>query len=117
MPCSSVGGRRRTSHVAAGMLAPVSEAAAAEQPLLELGLRERRSYPALCRRVDRRRRRAGSAMTACGTLLVARDVDEARALDRELELRRRFGLSVRAAAPERGETARAGAGADAAARA
>ncbi len=32
--------------------------------------------------------------TRCGTLLVARDADEAEALEREFELRQRFGLDV-----------------------
>ena len=34
-----------TSHVAAGMLAPIAETTAAEEPLLELGLRSARAYP------------------------------------------------------------------------
>jgi glycine oxidase len=75
------------------MLAPISEADAGEQALLRLGLESARRWPAFAAElleasgidVDLRRQ---------GTLLVARDRDEAEALDRELELRRRFGLSA-----------------------
>jgi glycine oxidase len=82
------------SHVAAGMLAPVSEAAAAEQPLLELGMASAGRYGRFVDELNAAAGGPGVEVTECGTLLVARDVDEARALDRELELRRRFGLSV-----------------------
>jgi glycine oxidase len=82
-----------TSHVAAGMLAPVAEADAGERPLLELGLSSARRWPAFARELveatgadlDYRRR---------GTLLLARDRDEAEALDRERALRERLGLRV-----------------------
>jgi len=87
---------RGTSYVAAGMLAPVAEATPAEEALLELGLRSARSYPEFAARLARA---AGvSAVSVgylqCGTMLVARDGDEALALERELELRHRYGLGV-----------------------
>ena len=45
----------------------------------------------------------------CGTLLAARDGDEAEALGRELALRETLGLAVHRLRGERGATARAGA--------
>ncbi len=82
-----------TSHYAAGMLAPIAEVTPGEEALLELGLRSARSYPRFVADLAR-----GSGMdvgyTRCGTMLVARDADEAEALERELTLRRAFGLQV-----------------------
>jgi glycine oxidase len=83
-----------TSHVAAGMLAPIAEAAAGEEPLLELGLRSTRLYPEFVAALAEAAPDQPSGYTKCGTLLVARDSDEAEGLERELELRRRFGLNV-----------------------
>jgi glycine oxidase len=82
-----------TSRVAAGMLAPVAEADAGERALLELGLRSARRWPAFAEElvdasgiyVDFRAR---------GTLMLARDRDEAEALERERDLRERLGLRV-----------------------
>jgi glycine oxidase len=82
-----------TSHVAAGMLAPVAEADAGERPLLALGLQSAQRWPAFAAElgdvtgldIDFRR---------CGTLMVARDRDEAEALERERDLRERMGLRV-----------------------
>lgn len=82
------------SHLAAGMLAPVAEAAAAEEPLLELGLRSALMYPDFARELALAADVADVGYTRCGTLLVARDPDEAQALERELELRLRYGLHV-----------------------
>lgn len=87
------------SHVAAGMLAPIAEAAAAEQPLLELGLASARAYPGFVEELCAACGRDDIGYTRGGTLLVARDGDEAAALDRELELRRRFGLEVQRLRP------------------
>jgi glycine oxidase len=80
-----------TSFVAAGMLAPVSEADPSEQPLLRLGLASARLYPEF---VDELREASGRdpGYLPCGTLMVARDRDEAEALDRMLALRRRLEL-------------------------
>jgi glycine oxidase len=82
-----------TSHVAAGMLAPIAEARPAEEPLLELGLRSARAYPEFVRELTRAADQ-DVGYSRCGTLLVARDEDEARVLERELELRLRYGLAV-----------------------
>jgi glycine oxidase len=74
-------------HVAAGMLAPVTEAEFGEDALLGLGLRALDGFPAFCAElgVDLRRE---------GTLVVARDRDEAEELERLYEHRRALGLEV-----------------------
>jgi glycine oxidase len=77
-----------TSRVAAGMLAPISEVVPAEEPLLGLGLRSAQLYPQLAHDLNL------SGYSTCGTLLVARDGDEAQALERELALRERYDLEV-----------------------
>jgi glycine oxidase len=72
---------------AAGMLAPVTEAEFGEDALLDLGLRALDGFPAFCAElgVDLRRE---------GTLVVARDRDEAEELERLYEHRRALGLEV-----------------------
>ena len=81
------------SRAAAGMLAPVTEADAGELALLELGLRSARAWPAFA---DELTAAAGTgpALRRSGALVVARDRDEAEALERELALRRELGLKV-----------------------
>jgi glycine oxidase len=82
-----------TSAVAAGMLAPISETIATELPLMRLGLESVDAYPAFVEELS-----DASAMDPgylrCGTLLAARDGDEAEALGRELALRESLGLAV-----------------------
>jgi glycine oxidase len=82
-----------TTSVAAGMLAPIAEADLGEQPLLRLGIASAAAYPAF---VDELRERSGldPGYLACGSLLTARDRDEAESLARELELRATLGLRV-----------------------
>jgi glycine oxidase len=83
-----------TSRVAAGMIAPISEARRSEQPLLHLGLASARAYPEfVAELIDVSGQDPG--YLACGTIAAARDNDEAEALDRELALRRSLGLPVR----------------------
>jgi glycine oxidase len=79
------------SSVAAGMLAPVTEADPGERALLELGLQSARRWPAFAVELHGLTG-IDVGHTACGTLVVARDRDEAEALERELELRERLGL-------------------------
>ncbi len=87
-----------TSHVAAGMLAPVTEADPGELALLELGLRSARAWPAFARELgDAAGTDAG--VRDSGALVVARDRDEAQALERELALRLELGLEVRRLLP------------------
>ncbi|MEA2151719.1 MAG: glycine oxidase [Solirubrobacteraceae bacterium] len=82
-----------TSHVAAGMLAPVTEADPGELALLELGLRSARAWPAFAAEL-RGASGADPGLRRCGALVVARDADEAAALERELALRLELGLPV-----------------------
>jgi glycine oxidase len=80
-------------HVAAGMLAPVAEAEFGERALLDLGLRSAGAFEAFCVELaDVSGRDAGYRRT--GTMLVARDGDEAAALERLLGFRRSLGLGV-----------------------
>jgi glycine oxidase len=81
------------SHVAAGMLAPVSEARLAERELLALGRASADRYPAF---VEELADASGldPGYLRCGTLAVARDRDEAEALERELAEREALGLPV-----------------------
>ncbi len=83
-----------TSRHAAGMLAPIAEVTPGEEPLLELGLRSARLYPQFVSDVKAAAGVDTVGYTTAGTLLVARDADEAEALERELALRHRFGLEV-----------------------
>jgi glycine oxidase len=75
------------------MLAPVAEADAGERALLALGLRSAQGWPAFAAElvevsgID-------VGYLSCGTLMLARDRDEAEALERERDLRERFGLRV-----------------------
>jgi glycine oxidase len=82
-----------TSRVAAGMLAPVTEVTLVERRALELGLAAAERYPDF---VAELREVSGvdPGYYGWGTLLLARDADEADALERELELRRDLGLRV-----------------------
>ena len=82
-----------TSSVAAGMLAPISEALASERPLIRLGMASAEAYPDFVAEL--------SDMTGmdtgylrCGTLLGARDRDDAEWLERERELRETLDLPV-----------------------
>jgi glycine oxidase len=86
------------SHVAAGMLAPIAEADPAEESLLRLGIESAEAYPAF---VAELREAAGAepGYLSCGTLAVARDRDEAEALDHQLTVRQRFGLDVKRLRP------------------
>ncbi len=82
-----------TSSVAAGMLAPISETIATELPLMRLGLESVNMYPQF---VEELQSATGMdpGYLRCGTLLAARDGDEAASLARELELRQTLGLTV-----------------------
>jgi glycine oxidase len=84
-----------TSRVAAGMLAPVAEAefGDAGRRLLELGLRSADMWPAFAQELQ-----AASAqqvgLLRTGTLLLARDADEARELERQIAFRDSLGLAT-----------------------
>ena len=81
------------SHVAAGMLAPVTEADPGELALLELGLRSAETWPAFAAELAQASG-IDPGLRQCGALVVARDRDEAEALERELDLRRELHLGV-----------------------
>ena len=83
-----------TSRVAAGMLGPIAEASTGEEPLLALGLASARIYPSFVSDLVASSGIQDVGYLRCGTMLVARDGDEAEALVRELELRLRLGLRV-----------------------
>jgi glycine oxidase len=81
------------THVAAGMLAPISEARIGERALLALNRASLDRFPAF---VAELREASGRdpGFRATGTLAVARDRDEAAVLDRELAEREALGLPV-----------------------
>ena len=82
-----------TSHVAAGMLAPVAEVefGDAGQAVLELGLRSAEMWPEFAAELERASgEQVGLLRT--GTLVVARDEDEARELERQIAFRGSLGL-------------------------
>jgi glycine oxidase len=80
-------------HVAAGMLAPVSEAEFGERALLELGLRSAGVFEAFCAELAEATGR-DPGLRPSGTLVVARDADEAGALDRLIAFRESLGLPI-----------------------
>jgi glycine oxidase len=86
---------RGASHVAAGMLAPVAEAefGDAGRRLLALGLRSARAWPEFAAELAQASG-VDVGLRRTGTLLVGRDADEARELERQLEFRRSLGLVV-----------------------
>ncbi len=87
-----------TTAVAAGMLAPVSEADPQERALVRLGLESARRWPAFAAEladvsgIDVGYRESG-------TLVLARDADEAEQLGHELALYERLGLAARSLLP------------------
>src|SRR5438132_10066135 len=83
------------SSVAAGMLAPVAEAEFGDAAalVLELGLRSAALWPGFAARVQD----AGGVEVGyrqAGTLMVARDEDEARELERQIAFRESLGLET-----------------------
>jgi glycine oxidase len=85
-----------TSRVAAGMLAPVAEVEFGEsgRRLLELGLRSSELWPQFAGELQ-----AAAGMDVgflrTGTLLLARDEDEARELERQIAFRESLGLATK----------------------
>jgi glycine oxidase len=83
------------SRVAAGMLAPVAEVEFGEAGgrLLALGLRSAEMWPEFARELEAT---AGIdvALIRSGTMLVARDEDDARELERHLAFRESLGLAI-----------------------
>ena len=91
-------------HIAAGMLAPTAEAEFGERALLELGLRSAAAYEAFCAELAEVSGR-DPGLRQVGTLVVARDADEAEALERLLAFRRSLGLEVERLRPSQARRA------------
>jgi glycine oxidase len=90
------------THAAAGMLAPVAEVEFGEagRRVLELGMRSARMWPAFAAELERASG-IDVGLRPTGTLVVARDDDEARELERQLAFRESLGLrAVRLRASE-----------------
>src|SRR5918997_1073763 len=86
----SSGGRGAT-WAAAGLLAPVTEVHYGEEPLLALNLESSRRYPSFVAELED----ASGVVTGyrqCGTLMVALDADESRALDELYRFQTSLGL-------------------------
>ncbi len=81
------------THVAAGMLAPVAEVefGQAGRRVLELGMRSARMWPDFAAELQRDSG-IDVGLRRTGTLVVARDEDEARELERQLAFRESLGL-------------------------
>jgi len=82
-----------TSHVAAGMLAPVTEADFGEERLLKINLRGRERWPAFAAELEER---SGlpTGYRESGALVVAADRDDAEALRRLHQFQRSLGLAA-----------------------
>jgi glycine oxidase len=78
--------------VAAGMLAPVTEAEFGEEALLRLGVEGAKRFGAFCDELAAASGR-DPGLHRAGTLVVARDADEAAELDRLHGLQRSLGLA------------------------
>ncbi|MDQ6775949.1 MAG: glycine oxidase ThiO [Actinomycetota bacterium] len=87
-----------TSFVAAGMLAPISEASLTERGLLALGLRSAAGYEQFVAELAEASGRDPGYVRS-GTLAVARDADEAEALEREFAMRSGLELEVQRLRP------------------
>jgi glycine oxidase len=85
-----------TSRVAAGMLAPVAEVEFGEagRRVLELGLRSAELWPRFAEQLQHAAD-TDVGFLRTGTLLLARDEDEARELERQIVFRDSLGLSTR----------------------
>jgi glycine oxidase len=92
LECGEIG--MGASHVAAGMLAPVAEVefGDAGKELLELGLRSAEMWPGFAGELEAASGAGDVGLRATGTLLVARDEDEARELERQIAWRDSLGL-------------------------
>jgi glycine oxidase len=84
---------RGASWAAAGLLAPVTEAHFGEEELLKLNLRSAQAYPAF---VEALQEDGGldPGFRPCGTVVVARDRDDAEVLDELVAYQKRLHLDV-----------------------
>ena len=77
------------SGVAAGMLAPVTEAEFGEELLLKLNLASSEMYPSFIEELG-----GDTGYIRCGTLMVARDQDDNRVLDELHDFQQKLGLDA-----------------------
>jgi glycine oxidase len=89
---------------AAGMLAPVTEAEFGERALLDLGLRAAAGFPDFCAELERASGR-NPGLRRTGTLVVARDRDEAEELEQLYAYRQKLGLAVERLRPSQARRA------------
>ncbi len=82
-----------STHAAAGMLAPVSEASFGEHDLTRMNVEAARGWPAFVAELESESGRS-TGFRRSGTLTVAYDTGDRRQLSRLLDLRRQWGLEV-----------------------
>ncbi len=87
------GGPGGASEVAAGMLAPVTEAHYGEETLLQLNLLSSQRYPGFVAELEETTG-MDCGYSQCGTLSVARDADDSAALDDLYAFQQRLDLKV-----------------------
>jgi glycine oxidase len=105
-PCVLDAGEPGAWQVAAGMLAPVAESDFGEGALTALGIRAAEGFEAFCAELAEA---SGEdpGFRATGTLIVARDGDDAAVLERLLAFRRAAGLPVERLRPSQARRAEA----------
>jgi len=86
------------------MLAPVTEAEFGEQALLDLGLGAAAGFPGFCAELERASGR-DPGLRRTGTLVVARDRDEAAELEQLYAYRQKLGLAVERLRPSQARRA------------
>ena len=86
-------GGRGATWAAAGLLAPVTEVHYGEEPLLALNLESSRRYPSFVAELEEASG-IDTGYLRCGTLMVALDADENRALDELHAFQRSLGLQA-----------------------
>jgi len=103
-PCVLDAGEPGAWQVAAGMLAPVAESDFGEQALTGLGIRAAAGFEEFCAELAEA---SGEdpGFRASGTLIVARDRDDAEVLERLLGFRRSLGLPVERLRPSQARRA------------
>jgi glycine oxidase len=103
-PCVLDAGEPGAWQVAAGMLAPVAESDFGEGALTALGIRAAEGFEAYCAELAETTGE-DPGFRATGTLIVARDRDDAEVLERLLAFRRSAGLPVERLRPSQARRA------------
>src|SRR4051812_15300269 len=105
-PCVLDAGEPGAWQVAAGMLAPVAESDFGEGALTALGIRAAEGFEAYCAELAEATGE-DPGFRATGTLIVARDRDDAEVLERLLAFRQSAGLPVERLRPSQARRAEA----------